>query len=83
MENITPVQLVLAIGSLVCLILVIKDMFAEGKTGLGIACIVLTFVCGIGSLIAFVWGWMNTGGKVMITWTALWIAGLVASVVGF
>jgi len=82
MENITPVQLSLAIGSLVCLILVVKDMFAEGKTGLGIACIVLTFVCGIGSLIAFVWGWMNTGGKVMIIWTALWIAGLVASVVG-
>lgn len=83
MENVTPVQLVLAISSLVCLVLVIKDMFAEGKTGLGIACIVLTFVCGIGSLIAFVWGWMNTGGKVMIAWTGLWIAGLIASIAGF
>ena len=83
MENVTPVQLVLAISSLVCLVLVIKDMFAEGKTGQGIACIVLTFVCGIGSLIAFVWGWMNTGGKVMIAWTGLWIAGLIASIAGF
>jgi hypothetical protein len=83
MENITTVQLVLAIPSLVCLVLVIKDMFAEGKTGLGVACIVLTFLCGIGSLIAFVWGWMNTGGKVMVVWTALWIASLVAGVVGF
>jgi hypothetical protein len=83
MENVTPVQLVLAIASLVCLVLVIKDMFAEGKTGLGISCIVLTFVCGIGSLIAFVWGWMNTGGKVMIAWTGLWIAGLIASIAGF
>ena len=83
MENVTPVQLVLAIASLVCLVLVIKDMFAEGKTGLGISCIILTFVCGIGSLIAFVWGWMNTGGKVMIAWTGLWIAGLIASIAGF
>ena len=83
MENITPVQLVLAISSLVCLVLVIKDMFTEGKTGLGIACIVLTFVCGIGSIIAFVWGWMNTGGKVMIAWTGLWVAGLRASIAGF
>ena len=83
MENVTPVQLVLAIASLVCLVLVIKDMFAEGKTGLGISCIVLTFVCGIGSLIAFVWGWMNTGGKVMVTWTMIWIASVLAAVSGF
>ena len=81
--EISPMQLVLAIPSLVCLVLVIVNMFQSGKTGLGIATIVLTFLCGIGGLIAFVWGWMNIGGKVMIAWTVLAIAGIIAGVGGF
>lgn len=80
--EISPIQLVLALPSLVCLIIVIVNMFQNGKTGLGIATIVLTFLCGIGSLIAFIWGWMNVGGKVMIAWTILTVAGIVASVGG-
>tara|TARA_R110002012_G_C11526732_1_gene600069 strand:- start:657 stop:827 length:171 start_codon:yes stop_codon:yes gene_type:complete len=54
-------------------------MFQNGHTGLGITSAVLTLVCGIGSLIAFVWGWMNMGGKVMIAWTILIIAGVIAN----
>lgn len=45
------------LGSLVCLIMVIIQMFQHEQTGLGIACIVLTF-CGIGALIAFIYGWV-------------------------
>ena len=78
--EISPIQLVLALPSLVCLIIVIKSMFNNGNTGLGIATIVLTFVCGIGSLIAFVWGWMNVGGKVMIAWTVPTIASIIAGI---
>jgi len=81
--QITPIQLVLAIPSLVCLVLVIVNMFQSGKTGLGITTIILSLVCGIGGLIAFVWGWMNMGGKVMIAWTVLAIAGIIAGVGGF
>jgi hypothetical protein len=81
--QITPIQLVLAIPSLVCLVLVIINMFQNGKSGLGIATIVLTFLCGIGSLIAFVWGWMNMGGKVMIAWTIFTVISIIASVGGF
>tara|TARA_Y100000401_G_C8311419_1_gene219942 strand:- start:1213 stop:1467 length:255 start_codon:yes stop_codon:yes gene_type:complete len=80
--EISPIQLVLALPSLVCLIIVIVNMFQNGKTGLGIATIILTFLCGIGSLIAFIWGWMNVGGKVMIAWTILIVAGIIASVGG-
>jgi|TARA_B100000519_G_C14216492_1_gene425225 hypothetical protein len=80
--EISPIQLVLALPSLVCLIIVIVNMFQNGKTGLGIATIILTFLCGIGSLIAFIWGWMNVGGKVMIAWTILTVAGIIASVGG-
>ena len=81
--EISPIQLILALPSLVCLIIVIKSMFDNGNSGLGIATIVLTFLCGIGSLIAFVWGWMNVGGKVMIAWTILTIAGVIAAAGGF
>ncbi len=81
--EISPIQLVLALPSLVCLIIIIKSMFDNGNSGLGIATIVLTFICGIGSLIAFVWGRMNVGGKVMIAWTILTIAGVIAGAGGF
>ena len=77
--EISPIQLVLALPSLVCLIIVIVNMFQNGSSGLGIATIILTLFCGIGSLIAFVWGWMNMGGKVMIAWTILTIAGIIAA----
>ena len=81
--EITPIQLVLGLCSLACLIIAWVEMFRQGKTGLGIASIILTFVCGIGSLIAFVWGWMNVGGKVMIAWTILTIASIIVGAGGF
>ena len=81
--QISPIQLVLALPSLVCLVIVIINMFQNGKSGLGIATIILTLFCGIGSLIAFVWGWMNMGGKVMIVWTVLTVAGIIAGAGGF
>jgi hypothetical protein len=45
-------QVVGGITSLVCFVMVLVKMFQNGKTGLGIACIVLVFCCGIGGLIA-------------------------------
>ena len=82
--QITPTQLVLAVPSLVFLILAWIQMFKQGKTGLGIACILLTFLCGIGGLITFIWGWMsnNVNVKIMIAWTLLFIVSLVVNVAG-
>ena len=82
--QISPIQLVLALPSLVCLIIAWVAMFQQGKTGLGIACIILTLLCGIGGLITFIWGWMsnNVNIKVMIAWTLLIIMSTVASVTG-
>lgn len=88
MENqisqISALQLVLAVPSLVCLIIAWVSMFKQGKTGLGVASIVLTFICGIGSLIAFVWGWMNgnVDTKVMVAWTILTVASIVVGALG-
>ena len=55
----SSIQLVLTISLLVFLGCAIVAMFQQGKTGLGITTIILTFVCGIGGLIAFEWGWMS------------------------
>ena len=88
MENqinqVSALQLVLAVPSLICLIIAWISMFKQGKTGLGVASIILTFVCGIGSLIAFVWGWMNgnVDTKVMVAWTALTVASIVVGALG-
>ncbi len=68
--------------SLVCYIMVIVKMFQHGQTGLAIACILLLCVCGIGALIAFVYGWMKSGEwnikNVMIAWTV----GIVLDIAG-
>jgi hypothetical protein len=79
------VQWIISIASLVCYILVLVKMFQNGQTGLGIACILLTCVCGIGALIAFIYGWIKSGEwgirNVMIAWTVLIIASIVLSIV--
>jgi hypothetical protein len=76
---------VLVIGSLICLIIVVVQMFNRGQTGLGIATIVLAFCCGIGGLIAFVVGWINASNwnikNVMLIWTALVIVGIIMNFV--
>jgi hypothetical protein len=67
--------------SLVCFILVLVKMFQNGKTGLGIACIVLFFCCGIGGLVAYIYGWVGSGDwdlrNVMLAWTVGIILGIV------
>ena len=74
-------QAVVGLGSLVCFILVLIQMFQRGQTGLGIACIVLIFCVGIGALIAFVYGWMKATEwnikNIMLAWTGCWVVGLL------
>ena len=65
------------IATLVCFILVLVNMFKHDKVGLGIACIVLVFCCGIGGIVAFIYGWVKHREwgitNVMIVWTVCWI----------
>lgn len=66
---------------LVCWILVVVAMFKHDKTALGILSIVL---CGIGALIAFVFGWQQHREwnltKVMTAWTVAIIAAVIFNV---
>src|SRR5690242_6280763 len=63
--------------SLVCFILVVVKMFQNGQTGLGVACLILTVCTGIGPLIAFIVGWMNSAAwgikNIMMAWTVVFI----------
>jgi hypothetical protein len=67
-------NVLIGVGSLVCFVLVLVQMFQRGRTGLGIASVVLLPCCGLGALIAFVVGWMHAAPwgirNVMIAWTA-------------
>jgi len=78
------VAMACSIGSLVCFILVVIQMFKNEQTGLGIACIILAVCTGIGTLIAFVYGWIKAAEwdlkKIMLAWTGLFVAQLVAVV---
>ena len=79
--------LVAGIGSLVCYIMVLVQMFKHENTGLAIACIVLIFCVGIGGIIAFVYGWMKAGEwdikNIMIAWTACIVVGMVMNGASF
>jgi hypothetical protein len=72
--------------SLVCFILVVIAMFKNNQTTLGIVCIVGFFVCFIGMLIAFVYGWMKSSEwnlkTIMLIWTAAAVIGFLTGGVG-
>jgi hypothetical protein len=67
-----------AIASLVFFVMVVIQMFQreESKT-LGIICVVLTFVTGVGPIIAFIFGWTKVKEwdlkKVMTSWTVAFV----------
>ena len=67
--------------SLVCYVFVVFKMFTEGDTVMGIVCGVGFFACGIGVLVAYVYGWIKSGlweiKPVMLGWTAFWVVGFI------
>ncbi|MCA9248126.1 MAG: hypothetical protein KDA42_13450 [Planctomycetales bacterium] len=77
------IGMVCGLGSLVCWILVLIQMFKHEQTGLAIASIVLICI-GIGPLIAFVYGWIKSGEwdlkQIMLGWTGCIVVGLICNV---
>jgi intracellular septation protein A len=58
--------------SLVCFVMVLIQMFQRGYTGMGVACIVLLFCCGIGGLVTFVFGWIKAREWNMVQLMTIW-----------
>jgi hypothetical protein len=79
--------ILLALGSLACFVMVLIKMFQEGDQTLGIVCIVLAFCTGIGTLIAYIFGWINSSKydikNLMWIWTGIWIALILLEIIFF
>jgi len=73
-------QIAAGIASLVCF-MVLMAMFQHGQTGLGIACIVLIF-CGVGGLIAFIYGWVKSSEWNIKNLMLLWTGAIVIAILG-
>src|SRR5689334_16843456 len=71
--------------SLISFIIVLVRMFQNGQTGLGITCAVLAFCCGIGTLIAFIYGWTRSKEwnlqTIMLVWTIAWVVGIIGGII--
>jgi hypothetical protein len=69
----------------VCFIVVLIQMFQRGAAGLGIVCILLSLCCGVGSIVAFIYGWVKARQwnimNLMIAWTVAWAICAAASAV--
>jgi hypothetical protein len=82
---ISALQALASIGSLVCFIIVIVNLFQKGEQKLGIICLVLILVCGIGLLVTFIIGWMKAAQlriqNVMMAWTACWLVGVILGII--
>jgi len=74
----------LLIGSLVCLIMVLIKMFQAGDQTMGIICLVLILCFGIGGLVVFVLGWINSSKwnikNLMMIWTGIIAAMIVLDI---
>jgi hypothetical protein len=72
------------LGGLICFILVIVQMFQRAKSGLAITCIVLFICCGIGYLIAFIYGWIVNKEwqitPIMLAWSLCWVLAIIGGV---
>jgi hypothetical protein len=70
------------LGAAVCFIIVIIKMFQKGSTGLAIACLLLSLCCGLGGIVAYIYGWLHNRDwdmrNLMLAWTVciiLWVIG--------
>jgi hypothetical protein len=70
--------------SVVCFVVLIVQMFQRGAVGLGVACIVLSLCCGLGGVVAFVYGWAKARDwnlvNLMTVWTVAFAIDLAAGI---
>ncbi len=80
---ITALSLLLGLVSLVCYVMVVIQIFQHGETGMGLACTIGLLLCGLGALLAFIYGWVKAGpwrlNNIMLVWTACFVINLILS----
>ena len=79
-------NILLQLGSLLCFIALVVEMFSHNEAGWGIACIVLIF-CGCGQLIAIIYGWTKVSewdiGLLMLAATLCIVGGMLQVAIMF
>ena len=80
---IQGISLILGLIGLACYITTVVKMFQKEDTALGIASAVGFIVCGIGVLVAFIFGWIKAkdydNKTAMTVWTACIALNLILS----
>jgi hypothetical protein len=81
----TGIVAISSLVSLVCFVLVVIEMLQRGAVAIAVTCILLSLCCGIGGLIAFVYGWMRSSdwniAHIMKVWTVAFIVDLLAGLI--
>ena len=71
----------------VCFILIVVKMFQNGSTGLGIATILSSCLCGIGMIVALIFGWLNADAwrirQLMLVYTVALIGMFITAGVNY
>ena len=76
--------------SLFCFGFVVYKIWTEGESVVALVCGLGLFVCGLGYIGAYIYGWMKSGEwemkPVMFVWTAFWgisiLLNILAAVLG-
>ena len=71
--------------SLFCFIFVVYKMYAEGDTLMAIICGAGFLLCGVGYIVAFIYGWMKARDwetkPIMLVWSASWGTSFLLNIV--
>lgn len=82
---LTGLSVILSIGSLICFIMIVVKMFQNSDQTLGIISLVGLLLCGLGALVAFVMGWVNSGKynaqQIMLIWTGCIVGNIVLNII--
>jgi hypothetical protein len=70
------------LGMLVCYIMFIVTMFQRGATGLAILFLVLSLCCGVGLLVAFIYGWIKHREWGITNLMMIWSVFIGMSIIG-
>lgn len=85
LQYLTAANWCLSLGTLVCFLTLVAQMFMHGESGMGATSLVFCLCCGIGVLVAFFYGWSKANEwentPLMLTWSLFFVLGVLTRLV--